>query len=326
MSNLFICVTPLELIIVKKIIIKEKIAKKDCNILYFVDEINSRNVHYLNNLQKFSENTNFFLLNKYRYPFYFTKLKQEIKKYKNLKNIFLAAIDSQLIQFVISKFNFENIFTFDDGIGNLTEKYNMDFSPTLYKKFLYWVAGVRYNKKDILRQSKKHYSIYNDDNNNFSKNPTFIGELFEKKTISKNNSCSLVISPVFRDLFSENEETSMVYVIKKYRDFLDSISSNNVFFLQHPRELNFSFNSKKLKKISTNFIAEDYITNILFKKFGRIDLYSFPVSTVSVNLKKYKNIKNFFLLSKFIPKRSKAALKVAKRLKIKYKSIDLDRY
>ena len=97
-----------------------------------------------------------------------------------MKNI-LAAIDSQLIQFVISKFNFENIFTFDDGIGNLTEKYNMDFSPTLYKKFLYWVAGVRYNKKDILRQSKKHYSIYNDDNNNFSKNPTFIGELFEKK-------------------------------------------------------------------------------------------------------------------------------------------------
>ncbi len=325
MQDLFICITPLELLIAEKIIKFKKLQKNKCKIIFFIDEKNKRNNFYLSRIKKIARGSQFFLLNKYRYPVYFFKLNNLVQKY-HIRHIYIAAIDSSLIQFILSKNNYNKIFTFDDGIGNLTKKYNMDFNLPLYKKFLYALVGNRYNKQRILLESSDHFTIYKGKKNNFSKKPIFIGQLFNNIRFHGKKSCSLIIGPVFKDLFNESELDKLNYIISKYKIFLSKISNKEkTYVMNHPREMNFKYNLINITKIQSKFLAEDYIYKILSNKYKSVNLFSFPVSTVTINLEHVKNVKNFFLYSAKNSERSFEAIKVVNKMNLNYKYCNLDK-
>ena len=325
MQDLFICITPLELLIAEKIIKYKRISKKNCKVIFFVDEINKRNNFYFNRIKKLSHNSQFFLLNKFRYPIYFFKLNSLVKNC-NIKDIYMAAIDSPLIQFILSQNKHEKIFTFDDGIGNLTKKYNMDFKLSLLKKFLYWIVGNKYNKKKILLKSSDHFTIYKNKKNNFLKKSIYVGKIFNKIKFKGKKVCTLIIGPVFKDLFKPNEGKNLNYILNKYKFFLEKIAmKEKIYVINHPRELNFKYDFNNIININSKYLAEDYILKILSKKFKKIYIYSFPVSTVTINLRNIKFIKNFFFFSKKNAHRSFESIKVVKKLNLNYKYLNLDK-
>tara|TARA_B100000029_G_C17343789_1_gene876272 strand:+ start:140 stop:862 length:723 start_codon:yes stop_codon:yes gene_type:complete len=238
----------------------------------------------------------------------------------------MAAIDSPLIQFILSQNKHEKIFTFDDGIGNLTKKYNMDFKLSLLKKFLYWIVGNKYNKKKILLKSSDHFTIYKNKKNNFLKKSIYVGKIFNKIKFKGKKVCTLIIGPVFKDLFKPNEGKNLNYILNKYKFFLEKIAmKEKIYVINHPRELNFKYDFNNIININSKYLAEDYILKILSKKFKKIYIYSFPVSTVTINLRNIKFIKNFFFFSKKNAHRSFESIKVVKKLNLNYKYLNLDK-
>ena len=324
MKDLFICITPLEILIAEKIIKYKKLSKKKCKVIYFVDKINKRNNYYLKRIKKISSNSKFFVLNKFRYPFFFFKINNLVKNNK-IKDIYLAAIDSSLIQFVLSKNKYQHIYTFDDGIGNLTKKYNMDFQLPLIKKLLYWLVGNRYNKESILSKSTDHFTIYKNKKNNFSKNPVYVGQLFDNIKFSGKNNCSLILGPVFKDLFNASETSKFKYIRSKYKLFLSRIAKKEkIYVMNHPREMDFKYDFKNVINIKSKYLAEDYIHKVLSKNYKSVNLYSFPVSTVTINLKNIRYVKNYLFFSKKNSARSLESIKVVKKMNLNYKYVNLD--
>ena len=60
MQDLFICITPLELLIAEKIIKFKKLQKNKCKIIFFIDEKNKRNNFYLSRIKKIARGSHFF--------------------------------------------------------------------------------------------------------------------------------------------------------------------------------------------------------------------------------------------------------------------------
>jgi hypothetical protein len=73
-------------------------------------------------------------------------------------------------------------------------------------------------------------------------------------------------------------------------------------------------------------IAEEFIIDDLLNKYKTVNIFSFPLSTVLINLIKYKNVKNFLFYSNIENARLTSGIKTAKKLKIKYKTINLSKY
>ena len=325
MQNIFICVTPFEILIAEKIIKFKKIPKKKCRVIFLIDKISKKNRYYFNKIKKISVKSSFFLLNKLRYPIYYFELNKLVKK-TNPKIIHIAAIDSSLIQYVLNKNNFEKIYTFDDGIGNLTKTYNVGYKKHILKKIFDLMLGINFEEKKILKKADDHYTIYQNKKNNFSKKPVFIGHLFKKVKFKKFKKCSLVIGPVFKDLFHSYEKEKFLYILKKYKIFLKKFSKREkIYIINHPREIENKFRLKNLVNIDTKYLAEEYIIKILSKKFKEVTLYSFPVSTVTINLKYLSSIKNVFFYSFQNSIRSFEAIKVANKFNLNYKQINLDK-
>ena len=326
MENIFICVTPLEILIAEKIIKFKKIPKQECRIIFLIDKISKKNNYYFNRIKKISTKSNFFLLNKFKYPNYYFKINKLVKK-TSPKIIYIAAIDSSLIQYVLSKNIFKKIYTFDDGIGNLTKTYNTGFKKPTIKKILDFMLGINFGEKKIFENVKNHYTIYLNKKNNFSKKPIFIGNLFKKVKFNKSKTCSIIIGPVFRDLYHSNEKEKQSYILKKFKSFLKKFTiDKKVYIINHPRELENKYFIKNLVNINTKYLAEEYIIKIMSKKFNKITLYSFPVSTVSINLQYLSSVKNVFFNSLQNSGRSFEAIKVANKFNLNYKQINLDKY
>ena len=87
-------------------------------------------------------------------------------------------------------------------------------------------------------------------------------------------------------------------------NFLQKLNGNN-YFIRHPRD-NSKFNKfeiKNLKVVKSKKIAEDFILENLIQKYKHINIYSLPVSTAQINLEKFKQIKNFILITNNLPQR-----------------------
>ena len=95
--------------------------------------------------------------------------------------------------------------------------------------------------------------------------------------------------------------------------------------MNHPREMNFKYDLINITKIQSKFLAEDYIYKILSNKYKSVNLFSFPVSTVTINLEHVKNVKNFFLYSTKNSERSFEAIKVVNKMNLNYKYCNLDK-
>ena len=108
-------------------------------------------------------------------------------------------------------------------------------------------------------------------------------------------------------------DTNKNIIKKKFTKFLNDLNGNN-FYIKHPRaKLKDKFNNKKITNVISKKIAEDYIVDNLFTKYNKINLYSFPVSTVQINLEKFKQINNILILTENLPQRARDGMKTIKK-------------
>ena len=98
-------------------------------------------------------------LNKNRFPKYFYLISKKLKNYEYFENIFIASIDAHISHYILSKKKFKNLYTFDNGITNLNEKYNLNLEISIIKKIIYKIMGNRFDKDKVKSISKKalHY-------------------------------------------------------------------------------------------------------------------------------------------------------------------------
>ena len=316
-ENLFICITLLQLKIVRKIIEKKGLSKENCYCFYYSNKTSLSDKYYLKLLKQKCSNI-IQLRNIYRFPKYFFLLKKIFKQYQ-FKDVYVSNIDGIYVQYILSIVNPKNLFTFDDGAGNLYKntKYNLGQDFSFFKRIIYYIFGNKYSSKKIALHRKNHYTIFKAYKNYSSKKLNYI-ELFslKKKKYSKNlkYECNVILGTVGKEYF-DNE-----YSEKKFKNnfmyFLRKLNGIN-YFIRHPRD-NSKFNKFKIKNLNvvkSRKIAEDFIIENLMQKYKYVNIFSLPVSTVQINLEKFKQIKNFILIINNLPQRGIDGIQTLKSYK-----------
>ena len=312
-ENFFICITLLQIKIATKIIEEKGLNKENCICFYYNTPGTKSNKYYLDNIKKKCSKV-IKLTNAPRFPFYFFLLRKEFRSI-NVVNAYISNIDGIYVQFVLSLVKPLKIFTFDDGAGNLFKNtnYNIGHDHGKLKSFIYKLFGNKFSVSRIASERISHYSIFEKYKNFSSKKVIYLNLFQNIKKIrnKKNKECNVVLGTVMDEYFSfmENQENEKI----KFSNFLDTLKEKT-FYIKHPRtKLKNELNNKNTTNVETSKIAEDYIIEKLFSKYDKINLYCYPVSTVQINLERFKEINNILILTDKMPQRAYDGMKVLKK-------------
>ncbi|EII6282559.1 hypothetical protein LHQ35_005347, partial [Escherichia coli] len=165
MPSLFICVTPLQMLIAEKII--DKTRPVNIEIIVLAYQKNDKYMHYIKRLEK--KCTNFTVLavtpkNKLVTVIAFAKLHTILNKNmsKTYSEVYLSSIDNKYVQLIVSKLNYARLYTFDDGTANIIKSsaYYQEEKKTLKTNILRWIFGINKGLQEIKSEICKHYTIY----------------------------------------------------------------------------------------------------------------------------------------------------------------------
>ena len=328
--NLFLCTTPFQLFLAKKIIEELKIKSNEVSFLYLS---NVENTVVKNSINTIIESG--FKIEHLKIK----KEKRSIKKYikkihiytyllknycsKKYDGIYLASIDTRLFYFILSKTKFEQLFTFDDGTANITPEsvYYKNKEKGIAKKTKEFVFRIKYDMKKVKEKSSLHYTVYKNYKN-IIENTKFIN-LFEKNTTYKKKntirktSCSVILGTVYPEAFEKNinsEEvvSNCVKIIKK--------NGFDLFYIPHPRDIS-KKPTEEIIFLEQKNIAEKEIEQLL-EKYDSVYIYGF-MSSCQFNLESYSRDNNNVFFSKNMKKSLKETIK-SNILPEKFKIINID--
>ncbi len=294
LENLFICVTPLQIVIAKRIIEEKQLQHVGFIILFYNE--NTKYRFYIDSLKTENYLTIEYLVSsqkKFDRLIEVFKLKLFLNQVNlSTQNIYLASIDNSLIYTILSKINFRNLLTFDDGLANLNYQgqYYIDQESSLQKLFKK-VIHVSWNIEKIKKISKCHYTIYPNQNN-------IISNIIPISLLNLENINLGLTHPKKIFLGQPLSEIDLRFTSKYINKILNKIGIS--YYYPHPRE-NTPVSFKNINIIQSNKIIEDYLLEL--SKDSTIELYTF-FSTAVINLVNTPNIKcyvlyNEQLLSKF---------------------------
>lgn len=274
--NLVICTTPLQLVIVEKIL--SKYFKKEEFIILFLGSDSKKNNYYfkrVSNLAKYSYriynstcNRSNFLA--YICEYYGMLFRLKFKFFR-FNRVFISSIDNFDIQGILSNIIYNEIYTFDDGTINISKSsifYSND-NFSFYEKILRKLQLVNITKDDIKSLIIKHYTIFKDASN-IVDNVELL-ELFSFNNIKTNgeyNNSSIFIGQNIFD-YEPNDNKSIKIIsdiIKKY---------NIEYYLPHPKD---KYKIENVKYIYTDNIFEDFYAENL--NGSNCKLYTFFSSAV----------------------------------------------
>lgn len=274
-DNIFICMTPFQLFLTKKIIEIKKLKKvKVILISYF---FNRKYEYYLNDLKEMNVEICFFKIeNKNRTYLLLSFLKVfKFFSLKKVENIFISSIDNYFIHLLLSVIQFKNIYTFDDGVANI------DYNGVFFQKKS--LNFLRINSEKIKNLSKKHYTVYENHENIIDRSKVEYLSLFNGGNDlfgiydSRNILKIFLGQPV--DKIENGISSNLLNKI-----LFDISQQDNIFYFPHPSE---SEKYNFLKYIETDRIFEDYILEYI--PTHKIIIYTF-FSSVVKNLKNYHQI------------------------------------
>ena len=278
LKHLFICITPLQMLIAEKIILQKKL--DNCAIFLLYYHFNKKYEYYFNRLQLLCA----------------TSLKLSIKsssKYDSLKNhfctkeliqnnlsstnwssIYLSSVDNTYVQQIVSNINFDTLITFDDGTANIlpTSNYFKIQTPSTFSRLKNQIFRIKYATQSLIKCSHLHYTLYPKLNNIISQKETI--QLLSNQNTNSQKKVEQVIKIFLGQPFAEININDKL--IPKLMQLY-----NIAYYFPHPRE---ATKYAECQYIESNLIFEDYLLQELEKQTNcAYELYSFT-STALLNI------------------------------------------
>lgn len=316
LDALFICLTPLQIIIALKIIEVKKI-KSYAVLGSFVDTPKhqfyfnriaenacwSKKIHPDNSLMGFSL---LFSVKKYR-----KEISTELKKFY-INSIYLASISDRHVQAFVYNLSFQSLYTFDDGLANIHphSHYYDDDNIRGYKKLIWNCIDKKYSTSELRKLSRKHFTIFHGKSN-IIKNVEFL-DLFSSQGNDQNRAGEINIL-LGQPLTEVNPKCDSEFI-------LQTVNKLNIqYYFPHPRE-NYTF-PNNIEIIHSPLIFEEYVLDLYkHSTYQTINVYSF-FSTVLLNLSNTSFTKLYCIESNLIPKSIYQTIKDHNNGKITFISI-----
>lgn len=312
---LIMCVTPLQMIIARKII--ELNPDKDFDLVAIALSSNIKYKRYYKELRELCDNSLYYFPKKGFIGFLDFIKELKLKKINSgYRCIYLASIDLRYFHYIISKNDLANIYTFDDGLANIISDdiYYSNEIPVIWKKMIWRFIGIKYYTKDIRNKSLLHYTIYKDVPN-IIKNTQLIKlyEEYESITTITNRVVTIYLGQPL-------EEISNMFSSEYIMNALQKIHID--FYYPHPREKNIP--KGDFKVIISPLVFEDYIVTYLKDNPKvKIKVYSF-ISSAILNIVSLDRIEVNYLYGANLYKKYKDFYDfVEKELKIDCINLDV---
>lgn len=261
MENLIIATTPLQAKIanyIENLYSEEKFLK-----VYITPVMNERQAYYSRDFDLVFHGTDKTIYEK--------ALNECTKEYDK---IFYASFDNPLILDIVARSKYKHLLSFDDGYADIYPK-------GMYAQPLNSIQVGKYGltRDDLIKNTEKHYTLYDSDFHVFAKEKLVYLENFFKLDVEpvKNGRTAKVL---LGQNFSEKDESISVNFITTYAKAL-----NVDYYVPHPKE---QFKIDNVKYLVTPLIFEDALVE-LFKEYEFVEVYHFT-SSVSLHLKNTKNV------------------------------------
>lgn len=217
--------------------------------------------------------------------------------------VYIASINSYIINSLACSFNDAELFTFDDGSANLVEDGPYYSSDSSFRSRFYRTIFRTQTVERVRKKISRHYTIYRGFNNIVEKERLlYIDGWASNKKGSANyskstNSKRYFIGAPFHEVMSKAEIGSMLRLLGDLR--IDG-------YIRHPREIQpLPIAAHVIDKGGR--IAEDVIIDC--SDGCGVELYGY-LSTVMINLKDYAEKKVVFVSKKNVNSRlSELAIK-----------------
>lgn len=261
MENLIIATTPLQAKIanyIENLYSEEKFLK-----VYITPVMNERQEYYSRDFDLVFHGTDKTIYEK--------ALNECTKEYDK---IFYASFDNPLILDIVARSKYKHLLSFDDGYADIYPK-------GMYAQPLNSIQVGKYGltRDDLIKNTEKHYTLYDSDFHVVAKEKLVYLENFFKLDVEpvKNGRTAKVL---LGQNFSEKDESISVNFITTYAKAL-----NVDYYVPHPKE---QFKIDNVKYLVTPLIFEDALVE-LFKEYEFVEVYHFT-SSVSLHLKNTKNV------------------------------------
>ena len=280
-KSLFICLTPLQILIANEIAQKEQ----DVEILVLALSDNNKYNYYYSKIN-FNKKYKYLPSTQGKFHTFLSvlKLKKQIHLHKYYKKVFLASIDNKYVHKILSSIKFNELYTFDDGTANIimnSPYYTQKMSK--FKSLLWRASGIKYNLQDVVNLSRQHYSIYQNQKNIIN-NVTFLNLFkFNNKLQHhfEHGEISFFLGQPITELDSTLNQNSI-------ENFIKDKSIN--YYFKHPREKNVSIT---VNQITSDLIFEDYYLTFL-QSHQKVIIYTFT-STAALNLISAPNVEIYLI-------------------------------
>ena len=249
MENLIIATTPLQAKIanyIENLYSEEKFLK-----VYITPVMNERQAYYSRDFDLVFHGTDKTIYEK--------ALNECTKEYDK---IFYASFDNPLILDIVARSKYKHLLSFDDGYADIYPK-------GMYAQPLNSIQVGKYGltRDDLIKNTEKHYTLYDSDFHVVAK----------EKLVYLENFFKLDVEPV------KNGRTAKVLLGQNFSEKDESISVN--FITTYAKA---QFKIDNVKYLVTPLIFEDALVE-LFKEYEFVEVYHFT-SSVSLHLKNTKNV------------------------------------
>lgn len=298
MKSLFLCFTPLQVMIARSIILSENYSKDDVELYVFALSDSKRYLYYYDLVKPLCAKV-WFVTELPSFPLYLKWIKANFKA-KKYEDIFLASIDSVFCQYILSFSEFNQLKTFDDGTANIlpssiyyNELVDLKFKT---KKIIWRFFGNKYCRKKLIDKSVLHYTLYPGFENIISnlRIVSLFPEVIQASESKNNKKISVFLGTVFKDVL-KNGISDTDRLVKSLQLYLDSVEGDIIYF-PHPRDETDYF--PELPRNDSSLVAEESIVE-LFKEYEEVELIGFASST-QFNLMAQPKITNVVLDSELL--------------------------
>lgn len=281
-QNIFICYTPLHILISEKIIQEEKI--DSFVFIFYVEKDNAKSKYYYNKLALAAEHA--FYIKKNNKVFSalktFCYLYLKLRKYSG-SSFFTGNLKSAYSRIVIFLLGFGKLYTFDDGIGNVWGNgyFYYGREPSVFARVLSFIK-LDFTYSRMYSSICRNYTIYNLPN--VMPHSVYL-RLFERNKSENslnNEDVTILLTSTLCEhgmLTIEQEQELYNKVIKKF--YVTHVIS-------HPLEKIKKITDPRVKIIDSEKIAEEIILEMR-QKYNKIKVLG-VYSSALINLKQIADI------------------------------------